>query len=293
MNAEKFNVDPSKISFDDLKSRSDDAIMGWITSEFFDVVRKVHDNISRYEFSQYSSSMYEFIWMTYCDWFVELLKPRLADENNKKLAKETLTLAFQIFDGILRIMHPIMPFITEEIWQQLNPSHQGKTIGFEKLPESSSNMIDENSIHHMREVQAVVIAVRAIRGKFNIHPATELTVYLKDSQSRFGNLTPQMEALAKAKFNFATEQKGFCAPSLVNGSELFVSLEGLVDRQAEKERLLKKIEKVTNTILGVEKRLSNKEFTNGAPAHILEGAKKQLTENQKELEMLQESLKLL
>lgn len=293
MNAEKFNVDPSKISFDDLKSKSDDAIMGWITSEFFDVVRKVHDNISRYEFSQYSSSMYEFIWMTYCDWFVELLKPRLADENNKNLAKETLTLAFQIFDGILRIMHPIMPFITEEIWQQLNPSHQGKTIGFEKLPESSSQMIDENSIHHMREVQAVVVAVRAIRGKFNIHPATELTVYLKDSQSRFGNLTPQMEALAKAKFNFATEQKGFCAPSLVNGSELFVSLEGLVDRQAEKERLLKKIEKVTNTISGVEKRLSNKEFTNGAPAHILEGAKKQLLENQKELEMLQESLKLL
>ncbi|APJ04635.1 valine--tRNA ligase [Silvanigrella aquatica] len=293
MNAEKLDINPANISFDNLKIRPNDEIMGWITSEFFDVVRKVHDNIARYEFSQYSSSMYEFIWMTYCDWFVELLKPRLSDENNKKLAGETLTLAFQIFDGILRIMHPIMPFITEEIWQQLNPNNNGTTLGFAKLPEVLPHMIDENSIQHMREVQAVVVAVRAIRGKFNIHPATELTVYLKDSQSRFGNLTPQMEALAKAKFYFATEQKGFCAPSLVNNSEIFVSLEGLVDRQAERDRLLKKIEKVTGTISGVEKRLSNTEFVKGAPMHILEGAKKQLADNQKELEMLQDSLKLL
>jgi valyl-tRNA synthetase len=293
MNAEKLDIDPANISFDDLKIRPTDAIMGWITSEFFDVIRRVHDNISRYEFSQYSSSMYEFVWMTYCDWFVELLKPRLTDEKNKKLACETLTLAFQIFDGVLRILHPVMPFITEEIWQQLNPEHYGKTIGFEKLPEAIPAMIDENSIHHMREVQAVVVAVRAIRGKFNIHPATELSVYLKDSQVRFGNLTIQMEALAKAKFYFASEQKGFCAPTLANGIELFVSLEGLVDRNVEKERLLKKIEKVKGTISGIEKRLGNKEFARGAPVHILEGAKKQLFENQKELEMLQDSLKVL
>ncbi|RDB35900.1 MAG: valine--tRNA ligase [Spirobacillus cienkowskii] len=293
MQAEKLNINPAHYCFEQLKNKSSDVINGWITSEFFDVVRKVHDNMSRYEFSQYTSTIYEFVWMTYCDWFVELLKPRLADNNNQPLAKETLELAFQVFDGILRLLHPAMPFITEEIWQQLNSERDGKTLGFEKLPEPTSTMIDENAIVHMREVQSVVIAVRAIRGNFNIHPATELTVYLKDAASRFGNLIAQMEALAKAKFHFSSEQQGFCAPTCVNGLEIFVSLEGLVDRNAEKERLLKKIEKINNTIAGIEKRLSNKEFTNGAPAHILEGAKKQLLDNQKELAMLQESLKLL
>lgn len=293
MNAEKFNLSLENIHFDNLKERPSDVILGWIVSEFFDVVSKVHNNISDYEFSQYTSTLYEFVWMTYCDWFVELIKPRLSNENNKELAIETLTLAFQIFDGILRILHPIMPFITEEIWQQLNPKNQGKTIGFEQLPNSSAFMIDKKLIHYMREVQAVVAAVRTIRGKFNIHPATELTVYLKESKEHFGSLISQLEALSKAKFYFSSEQKGFCAPILVNGNELFVSLEGLVDRQAEKERLLNKINKVTATISSIEKRLSNNAFTTGAPAHILEGAKKQLAENQKELEMLQDSLKVL
>nr|BFD31117.1 valine--tRNA ligase [Pigmentibacter ruber] len=293
MNAEKFDINPANISFDQLKNRSDDIIMGWITSEFFDLIQNVHQAVEKFEFSQYTSSMYEFIWMTYCDWFVELIKPRLFDETNSKLAKETLTLAFQIFDGILRLMHPVMPFVTEEIWQQLNPEKKSKTIGFEQLPLPNIKLIDENSIRHMREVQAVVVAVRAIRGKFNIHPATDLQVYLQDKKNKFGNLVPQMEALAKAQFHFETTKQGFCAPSLVNGSEIFVSLEGLVDRQAEKERLTKKIEKVTTTLVGIEKKLSNADFVKGAPPHILEGAKKQLLDNQKELEMLQESLKLL
>lgn len=293
MNAEKLNIDPAKISYDQLQTLSDDTIMGWITSEFFDVVRRTHDSIQRFEFSQYTGGMYEFIWMTYCDWFVELMKPRLSDEQNKDLANETLILAFQIFDGILRLMHPVMPFVTEEIWQQLNADKTNKTIGFEQLPQPNLNLINENSIKYMREVQAVVIAIRAIRGKFNIHPATELKVYLQSNSLKFGNLIPQMEALAKAHFHFESLQHGFCAPTLVNGSEIFVSLEGLVDRQAEKDRLLKKIDKVTSTLAGIEKRLSNDEFVKGAPSHILAGAKKQLQENQKELEMLQDSLKLL
>ncbi len=293
MNAVKLDIDPAQISFDDLKLRSNDTIMGWITSEFFHVVSKTHENIARYEFSQYTSSMYEFVWMIYCDWFVELMKPRISDEANKELARETITLAFQIFDGVLRLLHPIMPFVTEEIWQQLNPSRQGKTIGFEKLPEPNTDMIDTNSIKYMREVQGVVGAVRTIRGKFNIHPGTDLSVYMRDSHTRFGNLIPQMEALAKAKFYFESEQKGFCAPALINGSEIFVSLEGLVDKSAERDRLMKKIEKVSATINGIERRLSNQEFVKGAPAHILDGAKKQLESNQKELEMLQDSLKEL
>lgn len=243
MNAEKLDINPAHISFDDMKERSNDSIIGWITSAFFDVTRKVHNNILRYEFSQYTSTMYEFVWMTYCDWFVELIKPRLIDNNNKKLAHETLTLAFQIFDGILRLLHPVIPFVTEEIWQQLNTNRNEKTIGFEKLPEPTSSLIDESSIRNMKEVQAVVVAVRAIRGKFNIHPATELTVYMRESPERFGNLTKQMEALAKAKFHFSTEQQGFCAPTLANNTEIFVSLEGLVNKQAERDRLLKKLKK--------------------------------------------------
>ncbi len=300
MNAEKFEINPKDYHFMSPRGLTagstqidSDSILSWITSEFFEVVAKSHLHISRYEFSQYSSCLYEFVWMIYCDWFVELIKPRFNDAQNIPLAKESIQTGLEIFDGILRLLHPVMPFITEEIGQKLFSKKDNSTIGFEKLPTPQPSLVSESSIKNMREVQNVVGCIRTIRGQFNIHPATELKIYLQDSGTRFGNLIPQMEFLAKAKFYFASPQIGFCAPAIVNGLEIFVSLEGLVDKAAEAERLSQKMQKLTQTIAGIKNKLNQPTFVEGAPAHIVEGARNQLSQNEAEYKLLKEAHDIL
>lgn len=293
MNMEKCGVSvQDEISFDQFALIPNETLSIWISSEFFHVVQKSHDSILKFEFSNYTSSLYEFTWMIYCDWFVELIKPHFAEENKTSTSAQLLKLALQLFDGILRLLHPVIPFVTEEIWQTIYANNDEQTIGFASLPQPRSDILDPAVIQNMREVQGVVNQVRTIRGKFNIHPGHELTVYMKEPVSRFGQLFHQMEILSKATFH-CSEQQGFCAAALVSGFEIFVSLEGLVDKKAEQERLNKKMEKILAAISGIEKRLANTEFTNSAPKHIIEGAQKQLEDNQKELELLKEALKAL
>lgn len=299
MNAEKLNINIQENTFDKLMHNISqpndyqvDSILGWICAEFFDVVGKAHNSISRFEFSQYTSNLYEFVWMIYCDWFVELIKPRLNDTTNIKLAKESLEIGLQIFDGILRLLHPVMPFVTEEIAQNLF-YHGDKTLGFKKLPTPQPQLVNQSAIQNMREVQNVVSCVRTIRGQFNIHPATDLQVYSQDSGARFGNLIAQMEFLAKAKFHFSKQAQGFCAPAIANDLKIFLSLEGLVDKAAEAQRLSQKIEKLNQTITGLKNKLSQPTFVDGAPAHIVEGARKQLQQNETEFKLLKEAYDVL
>lgn len=289
MNMEKLAVTKSSgIRFEHFqKPDENDVLSRWICSEFFDAVEKSHQSISKFEFSHYTSKMYEFSWMIYCDWFVELAKPRFAEANHSAAA--LLTLALQLFDGVLRLLHPVIPFVTEEIWQHIFSCDQSATIGFAALPSMRKELRDESVILKMRDVQNVVSQVRTIRGKFNVHPGQELVVFSKGCKDHFGDLFAQMETLSKAKF-LSKEKEGFCAAALVNGLEIFVSLKGLVDPNAERERLNKKIEKITSAIAGIEKRLSNQEFVQSAPPHIVQGAQQQLADNTKELDLLKEML---
>ncbi len=297
MNCEKLGVTPGQHNSEKLASRMEqthDPLTRWIIAEFFDVVRKSHAAMESHEFAQYSSSMYEFTWMVFCDWFVELMKPRFADPSNAALAKETLEAALEIFEGVLRLLHPLTPYITEEIWQNVfaNPA-ETTTIGFQPIPTPNANTLNEAAIHHMREVQNVVSAVRTVRGQYTIHPAAELKVTVNAGSDKFGEMLPMMEFLAKAKFTFANVRPKVSAASMASGLEVFVDLDGLVDMAAERTRVEKRVEKVEQTIAGVQKRLSNTEFVSSAPGHIVDGARRQLHENEKELKMLQESLAAL
>lgn len=300
MHAKEWDVKSSLNTFDKLqtaKSKPKDEIGKWIVSEFFATVQNAHNAIQNYEFAQYTSVLYEFTWKIFCDWFVELIKPRLADQTEPALAKSTLQYAFQIFDGMLRLLHPVMPFVTEKIWQSMyvtdNKKTKSQTIGHKKLPKVRNVLIDEHSIVVMHHIQHMVGAVRTIRGQFNIHPAQELTVYTSEHGKKFERFQKNLEILSKSNFHFQAEKQGFCATCIVDGAYVHVSLEGLVDKQAEKERLTNKIAKLLPIIAGLDKKLSNEQFINGAPAHIVEGARKQHQENSKELTELQNSLNTL
>jgi valyl-tRNA synthetase len=297
MNADKYAVEPAECNFDDLATQPADTLLGWITSEFFATVQKTHDAIEKLEFSNYTSSLYEFVWMVYCDWFVELCKPRFLDPaaatpEQKLLAQQTVRTAFQLLDGVLRLLHPVMPFVTEQIWQNLG-ERSGKTIGQAPLPRPQSNVIDVKAIAAMREVQSVVSAIRAVRGQFSIHPGADLKVTLNAASDRFGLMVAQMEFLARSAFTFSAQRPALCGTALAGDIEVFVDLTGFVDPAAERDRLLKKIQKVEQTLEGIRKRLSNEEFVKSAPEKIVLGAREQLAINERELSVLQASLESL
>lgn len=297
MNAEKFGVAASEVRFDNLKASPQDTLLGWMTSEFFDVVKRAHDAIGRLEFAGYTSALYEFVWMVYCDWFVELCKPRFADPSmmsdaEKKLSRDTITTALQVLDGVLRMLHPVMPFVTEQIWQNIG-EHEGKTLGHCAMPQPRPDMIDRSAISAMREVQSVVSAVRTVRGQFSVHPGADMKVTINAPKEKFGLMVPQMEFLARAAMTFSAQRPALCGTALAGGMEVFVDLEGFVDPSAERDRLAKKIQKVEQTLEGIRKRLGNDEFMKSAPEKIVQGAREQLAANEKELSVLRDSLKAL
>ena len=304
MNAEKINVSAENIYFENLQElKLNSPLLSWIQSEFYQMVSVMHKALEGLQFSTMTSSIYEFVWMIFCDWFIELAKPQLnspshsaespqVDESTEN-SKNLLQCALAIFDGVLRLLHPIMPFITEEIWQNIHPQQKSKTIGNLLLPLENENLISEKSISSMRLIQNIVTQVRGIRGRFNIHPATELHVYTSESQNIFANMKFELEYLSKAIFHFEQSHTGFSAPILVQDKNFFVVLEGLVDKAAEKERLQKRIEKIQGLLAGLNAKLNQDQFVKGAPAHILEGARQQKVENEHELELLKSSLNLL
>ena len=290
MNATKLKLSFCDCSYEKLES-SDTTLSLWIKSEFLATVKKLEDAIKNYEFSAYTSSLYDFIWFVFCDWFVELLKPSLKENNEKTI--ETFKTAMCLFDGVLRLCHPIMPYLTEEIWQSLADGRKDKTLGFQKMPESKDGLISEDIICEMRQIQGLVSSLRTLRGTLNMHPGALCKVYTK-SNKRFEYFVTQMEFLANCCFYFKSDSiPNFTAPILYEGTEYFVDLTGIVDQKKESIRLKKKIEKAEININNIRKKLTNSVFVNNAPKHIVDGAKNQLKLNEEEYKLLIKSLELI
>ena len=289
LNAKKSNFDITEMTFEKMNPSSD-TVLNWIQLEFESLVEKTHKAIKTYEFSDYTNSLYHFMWFQFCDWYLELIKPRLQSGQN---VLETLQVSFGILDGFLRLLHPIMPYMTEVIWLELHPQYENKTLGFEALPKPQKQPNRDRVIKTMSEIQSIVSHIRAIRGKLEIHPGTELTVSTAITESVFGEFVPYLENLSKAKFLFRNTDKVFSAPFRLNEQEFFVHLEGLVDREREESRLKTKISKIESVLSALKVKLSQESFTKGAPKHIVEGAYLQKETNEKELELLKDAIKII
>lgn len=293
LGAEKAEIDPRSCFFETLerKEAQEDALLRWIISEFGEATERSHKSIEKYDFSAYASSVYDFTWLVFCDWFVELIKPRLQENPTAPVAQETLRVSFALLDGMLRLLHPVVPYVTEEIWQQVfAPEGKASTVGFQPLPLPHPETVDRAAISYMRSVQSVVSAVRTIRGQYSLNPKTELNIFLNTDASRFGDQIPMMEALAKSSFNFNATRPAISAVSVVNDLEIAVSLEGLIDIDQEKERLTARIAKLDSIIHGITQKLANENFVAGAPSHIVDGAREQLATNERERTVLQSAL---
>ncbi|MEO1962513.1 MAG: class I tRNA ligase family protein, partial [Cycloclasticus sp.] len=255
----------------------------WIVSRLQKTEASVIASIEKYRFDLAAHSLYEFLWNEYCDWYLELSKPILMDENSsgeqKRGTRQTLV---RVLEAVLRLLHPIMPFITEEIWQQIAPmaGKSGDTIMLQAYPKPDDNKISAKAETDMNWVMNFVMGIRKIRGEMNIAPNKPLPVLLNnsstDDQQRLNDNKHLLEKLARLESITtlsATDEAPQSATALVGDMQVLIPMAGLIDKDAELERLNKEIEKLEKENSRISGKLSNASFVDKAPAAVVEKEK--------------------
>ncbi|WP_083001085.1 valine--tRNA ligase [Halomonas sp. GT] len=273
----------------------------WIISQLQKTETQVTKAMDEYRFDHASQALYEFVWNEYCDWYLELSKPVLWDENASAEAKRgTRRTLVRVLETILRLAHPMMPYISEEIWQRVAPLAgtfvgDGASIMLQAWPEADESKIDEQATRDIEWLKGVIIAVRNIRAEMNIAPGKPLDVLLtKGKPEDAQRLESNRHFLAKlAKLESATwlsnpDDAPLCATQLVGDMEVLVPMADLIDKDAELKRLAKEIEKQDKLIGGIEKKLGNDGFIAKAPEAVVEKERGKLAEFQAAKKLLEE-----
>ncbi|RUR52841.1 valine--tRNA ligase [Vreelandella populi] len=273
----------------------------WIISQLQKTEAQVTKAMEEYRFDHASQALYEFVWNEYCDWYLELSKPVLWDENASVEAKRgTRRTLVRVLETILRLAHPMMPYITEEIWQRVSPlagtfMGEGASLMLQAWPEADESKIDEQASRDIEWLKGVIIAVRNIRAEMNIAPGKPLDVLLTKGQPEdVKRLEQNHHFLAKlAKLESATwlenpNDAPLSATQLVGNMEVMVPMADLIDKDAELARLTKEIEKQDKLIGGIEKKLGNDGFIAKAPVAVVEKERGKLAEFQSAKKLLEE-----
>jgi len=275
----------------------------WILSRLQQTLKKVEDNIEDYRFDLVSQAIYDFFWNEYCDWYLELSKPVLWDENasdgQKNATRYTL---LNVLEQSLRMLHPLMPFITEEIWQKAAPllGIKGDTIMLQPYPAADTSGIDTAVDREIEWLKGVIIGIRNIRGEMNISPAKNINVLLtrgddEDKQFLTAN-TQYLVKLAKLESVAWLDDPDSAPPAsmqVVGDMEVLVPLAGLIDVDAELGRLDKEQEKLGKEIARLNGKLGNARFIENAPADVVAGEREKLSNAENTLAQLTEQINKL
>ena len=244
----------------------------WIESRLSATIVAVRGHLRRYRFNDAASAIYQFVWHEFCDWYLEIAKLSLYRPENPAQRLRTQHTLVTVLETTLRLLHPFMPFITEELWQRL--PHTGASIMVAPFPTRAAMRHAPEAERAMSAVMGVITAVRAIRGEMRISPAQALTVILRpapDAVSLLKGHASLVESLARGRVTIdptATRPRN-SALAVVGETELYVELEGIVDLAAERHRLEKEIRKVAESAEFLRAKLARPEFVERAPAEIV------------------------
>lgn len=272
----------------------------WIVSCLQRTETQVRNAMSNYRLDLAAQAIYEFTWNEYCDWYLELSKPILSNKNSSEAElRGTRNTLVRVLETLLRLSHPIIPYITEEIWQRVAPlsGAQGKTIMLQPYPEVDENKIDAKAETDIQWVMDIVMGVRKIRSGMNIDPKKPLPVLLQNASSEDHSLMTDNEmfisTLAKTEsitWLEDTETAPESATALVGEMKILIPMAGLIDKEAERARLSKEIEKLEKDRQRHEAKLANPKFVDKAPAEVVEKERSRLAEIKLKIDSLNEQL---
>jgi len=246
----------------------------WIESRFNSTIKSYKTALDKFDINGAHKIIYGFIWNDYCDWYLEMSKNRIYSED-KEIKSAVLTRSINLFAEMMKLLHPMMPYITEEIWQLLDDRKDGESISTSKFPVADESKIDKTAEEEIEFMQSVVNAIRNIRGEMNIPPSKQIDVYLKankitEVQKKYIQSLVRVEKLI---VDADIDKPKASASSVVKGCDIYIPLEGLIDLDVERQRLEKEIARLEGLLTGVSKKLSNDKFVNNAPTDVVEKEK--------------------
>ncbi len=309
-NASRFvlmNLDEGFVPNRELITRDSSLADRWILSRLNSVIKESLSALAEYRFNDIASALYQFIWHEYCDWYLELSKPALNRETGSPERTAAQTVLAHVLETALRLLHPIMPFITEEIWQALPEGvrHRGPAVTSESImvspsPEADEKLINAGIERDMQLVMDSILAIRNIRGEMNIPPSMQIRAIMKAENEEIREHLTQcagyvktLGRLSELRIGVSENKPGASATGVIRGAEIYVPLEGIIDLTQERDRLQKEIAKTSKDIEVFSKKLSNKNFVDKAPREVVEKDTAKLEEFRAKREKLEQSLRAL
>jgi valyl-tRNA synthetase len=268
----------------------------WIVARLNQVITTTTDAINNYRLDLATQAIYEFTWNEYCDWYLELSKISLQSEN-EALQRGTRKTLLTVLETLLRLAHPIIPFITEEIWQRVAPltGISAETIMLQPYPEADPAQINTAVIEEINWLMAFILGVRRIRGEMNIAPGKPLPILLQDGSdldqknldkhSVYLQKLGRLESITWLKEHDSVPES---ATALVGGMKILIPMAGLIDKEAELARLEKEIQRIKKDLPRIEGKLNNPNFVDKAPQAVIDKEKDKLKALQVSLQNLQQ-----
>ncbi len=273
----------------------------WILSRFYQTVKQTREYIEAYGLGEAANGLYEFIWGDFCDWYIELVKSRLWKDNNsptRPVAQKTLA---YVLEGTLKLLHPFMPHITEEIWQTLTQANGNRVLALQSYPEVNQNLINSELEQNFDLLFGIIRTIRNLRVEAGIKPGAKATIILQtesDAEIKILQATQTyIQDLIKIEQLKITQTLAKDPGQVIAGVfatvQVLIPLTGIVDIEALRSKLEKNLAKVEKEVKSLTGRLNNPGFVNKAPADVIQGAKDSLAEAQKQAEILRDRLKRL
>lgn len=283
------NTDEEQIDFGDGAFQYSPADQ-WILSRLQNTVNKVHHYFETYRFDLLANTLYEFVWHEYCDWYLELSKPILQDDQALSAMKRgTRRTLIHVLDQILKLLHPLMPFITEEIWQKTTKftSENGVSIMLSTYPKVNEEFINPAIEEELDWLKSAIQSLRTIRSEMSISPAKLIPLYirnitpeLKDRIAKYEKILKTLGKIDNISYLAPDEKVPVSATAVLGEIELLIPMADLIDKESELSRLNKELAKLNKDIDLAQSKLNNPKFTDKAPEEIIAKEKEKLSQAQ-------------
>src|SRR5690554_2245026 len=276
---------------DQPSSEADLQVAEWFENRFNSVILEIEDHFNNYRLSDALMSIYKLVWDDFCSWYLEWVKPAY----QQSIAQETFDRSLSFFERILTLIHPFMPFISEELWHDDLFGERDEMDCCIVAPYPKAGEVDEVLLDIFKQLQAVISEVRNIRNAKQISPKEALTLYFKAGSTvdfnRYGALVSKLANLSE--FAEVAEKPAGAISFLIGRSELYTNIAQSIDVDAERERIEKEIGYLNGFLKGVNAKLSNEKFVQNAKAEIVENEKNKKADAEAKIASLQEALAAL
>jgi len=272
----------------------------WIQGKLHSLIKSVEKNISNYRIDLIANSLYDFVWHDYCNWYLELSKSILKGDNQSKLEQKQATQINLLYtlDATLKCLHPIIPFITEELFQKIDPGQKKSSIMVQNYPNAKDFMVNQPVLDQMDWLITFVVSIRQIRSEMNISPKIKIPVLLQDASNEDLELIKESKTYITnlagiTEIKSIDEKPPIAAIALLGGMKILIPLEGIIDIELERERCEKKLNRINRELNSMKNRLKNKEFTSKAPQDVVEDLQSQSEHRTQDKIKMEEQIKML